>query len=208
MSHISADLSHSVNHLVSYAEPILARFGYPGIFVANFADGVGIPLPGQTLLMVGALMAAHGHFNIALVVLLALLASTLGACLGYWIGRNGGRVLLQKARVSPRRLQRVEDFFSRYGSFLVLLSRFVDGFRQLTPIVAGSMGMSWWRFFVATFVGSVLWVSVWGVGVYLLGRDFHEILTGLRHFAPYQWLASGVAVVSLIGWLVYRQRAD
>ena len=140
----------------------------------------------------------------ALVVLLALLASTLGACLGYWIGRNGGRVLLQKARVSPQRLQRVEDFFSRYGSFLVLLSRFVDGFRQLTPIVAGSMGMSWWRFFVATFVGSVLWVSVWGIGVYLLGLERNPddalLHNGLGHWLALAGETWGAACCDPAGW--------
>jgi membrane protein DedA with SNARE-associated domain len=192
--------------VITQAAPILAKYGYAGIFLANFVEGIGIPLPGQTLLMAGAVLALEGHYDIRVVVGVALCASFLGPCLGFWLGRRGGRKLLVHGWVNEKHLQQVEQFFRRHGILLILLSRFVDGFRQLTPVVAGSMGMSWRSFLPASLAGSVLYVGVWGVGVYALGHDFHQLLVQLRGLSSYTWALCALLVIVLLGWLVVWRR--
>jgi membrane protein DedA with SNARE-associated domain len=74
---------------------------------------MGIPAPGQTLLMAGAIEAAAGRMNIVLLLFFVALAATLGNSLGYAIGRWGGRAALNKLRVNPQRQQHLDDLFRR-----------------------------------------------------------------------------------------------
>ena len=96
-------------------QPLLQRYGYGAAFAAVMAEGMGIPTPGQTLLMAGALEAAEGRMSIALLLILVTTAATLGNSVGYAIGRWGGRVALDKLKVNPQRQQHLDDLFKRRG---------------------------------------------------------------------------------------------
>jgi membrane protein YqaA with SNARE-associated domain len=115
----------------------LQRYGYGAAFAAVMVEGMGIPTPGQTLLMAGALEAAEGRMSIALLLILVTTAATVGNSIGYAIGRWGGRRALNKLNVNPQRQQRLDDLFKRRGGVVILLARFLDGLRQLNGIVAG-----------------------------------------------------------------------
>src|SRR4029434_3258700 len=92
-------------------QPLLQRYGYGAAFAAVMAEGMGIPTPGQTLLMAGALEAAEERMSIALLVILVTTAATLGNSIGYAIGRWGGRAALNKLKVNPQRQQYLDDLF-------------------------------------------------------------------------------------------------
>ena len=163
-------------------QPLLDRYGYGAAFVAVTVEGIGIPTPGQTLLMASALEAAAGRMNIALVLFLVTLAATLGNSIGYAVGRWGGRMVLGKLKVNPQRQQQLDDLFKRRGGIVILFARFLDGLRQLNGIVAGIMRMPWWTFTAYNVAGAILWTCTWGLGTYYLGRDIHVITPFfLRH---------------------------
>lgn len=208
MSHLSGHWHPSLSAMVAHAQPILTQYGYVGIFLANLAEGIGIPLPGQTLLMAGALLALDGQYDITTVVMTALCASFLGACIGFCLGRLGGRAILAHAPVNQEHLARIEQLFRRYGVLVILLSRFLDGFRQLTPIIAGSLEMRAVPFLLASLAGSALWVGVWGLGIYWLGPDFHHLLIQLKHLSPYSWLLATLVICALSIWLILRRRTS
>jgi len=195
-----------IAHLVAIARPILDKYGYAGLFVANFTEGFGIPLPGQTLLLGGAALAAMGDFDILLVTATAFVAAVLGNCVGYLIGRTGGHALLVRLRIPPARLERVESFFARRGVIVVVIARFLDGLRQTAPLVAGSLQMPWWRFLAASVVGAAAWVGVWGGAAYLVGEHRHEVLAVLYPLVRHGWWLIGVALIALALWLVWRKR--
>ncbi len=195
-----------IERFLSEGEPILEHYGYPAIAVCNFADSLGIPLPGQITLVAGALMADRGEFHIVLVVTLAFLAVVAGGAAGYWLGRIGGRKLLERLPIRPERLTRVEDFFVHKGIVLVVAARFLDGFRQFAPMVCGSMNMPWWRFFAAHVAGSVLWVLVWGVAVYVFGQHVHALLPFLHRLGTHGWWLAGGGLLALLIWLLARNR--
>ena len=195
-----------IERLLSEGEPILEHYGYPAIVVCNFAESLGVPLPGQTTLVAGAMLADRGDFNIALVIALAFLSVVSGGAAGYWVGRVGGRRLLERLPIRPDRLERVEDFFVRQGLILVFSARFLDGLRQLVPMVSGSMNMPWWRFFAAHVAGSVIWVAVWGVAVYVFGRHIHALLPTLHRLEPHGWWLAGGGLCALLIWLLARRQ--
>ncbi len=165
-------------------QPLLQRYGYGAAFAAVMAEGMGIPTPGQTLLMAGALEAAQGRMSIALLLFLVTTAATLGNSVGYAIGRWGGRVALDKLKVNPQRQQHLDDLFKRRGGVVILLARFLDGLRQLNGIVAGVLRMPWWTFTAYNVAGAVLWTCAWGLGTYYLGRDIHFIAAFFHRHRP------------------------
>jgi membrane protein DedA with SNARE-associated domain len=184
-------------------QPLLQRYGYGAAFVAVTVEGIGIPTPGQTLLMASALESAVGRMNIALVLFLVTLAATLGNSIGYAVGRWGGRMVLDKLKVNPERQQQLDDLFGRRGGIVILFARFLDGLRQLNGIVAGVMRMPWWTFTAYNVAGAILWTCAWGLGTYYLGRDIHVIAV---FFQRHRRLLFALTLIALGALLVYLLR--
>ena len=139
------------------------ELGYAALFGILLAEYAGLPLPGETALLGAVVLAGAGHLSLPLVVVLAIAGAILGDCLGYVIGRRGGRLLL--LRPGPfvarrhRMLHGAERFFARYGAAAVFLSRWVPCARYLTPLTAGTAQMAWHRFLIFNVAGGVVWVA-------------------------------------------------
>ncbi len=185
-------------------EPMLAEYGLLIILASIAIEGFGIPAPGQSLLIAGALLSTRGEFDIRLLLLSAWFAASAGSALGYIIGRLGGRKLLLRLPLSPSRLERMDAFCQRHGTLLVILSRFIDGPRQLTGIFMGSLHMPAIAFLLASSAGAVLWVGFWGLGSYYLGQHMHVIAQAFESIAPYTWIATGLLVLALCLYLFRR----
>ena len=184
-------------------QPLLERYGYGAAVLATMAEGMGIPTPGQTLLMASALEAAQGRMNIVLLLFLVTTAATLGNSVGYAIGRWGGRMALDKLKVNPHRQQYLDDLFKRRGGPVILLARFLDGLRQLNGIVAGVMRMPWWTFTAYNVLGAILWTFAWGLGTYYFGRDIH-VIAGFFH--RHGWFLYVLGVIAFVVLVVYLLR--
>lgn len=186
---------------VERVEPYLERYGYWAVFAAVGVEGIGIPAPGQTLLEAGALVAAvpNSKLNIFLLFFVTILATSLGQTIGYLIGRSGGRAVLNRLPLPADSVEGIERSFNRYGGWLVLFGRFVDGPRQLIGLFSGVLAMDWRRFMLLNISGAILWASFWALGVYYIDLHLDSIVTALRHMNP--WIASGT-VVGVIALLV------
>jgi membrane protein DedA with SNARE-associated domain len=198
---------HRFERYLERIQPLLARYGYGIVAAAVFAEGTGIPLPGQTLLVAGALEASHGKLNITWLLFFVAAAATIGNTIGYAIGR-WGHTILEKFKITPARLQHFEKSFQQYGGLVIVLGRFLDGFRQLNGIVAGLMGMPWRSFIFYNIAGAILWTYVWGLGAYYLGRDIHKV-TAVFH--RHRWLLYGITaaiVVSVFAWLLRSTKVE
>ena len=195
-------------HELARVQPWLDRYGDGAVALAVGIEGVGIPAPGQTLLVAAVLdAAARPGLNIGWLLLIAFLAAAVGNSLGYLIGRVGGRALLRRLRLDERNLQRVGSAFERWGGWLIVGARFFDGLRQVNGIAAGILEMPWWRFTRFNLLGAALWVGVWGLGVYYLEEHLHAILALVHRANP--WVAGGTVVglvlVLAVLWLGARR---
>ncbi|MGA9260606.1 MAG: DedA family protein [Desulfobacterales bacterium] len=199
--HLGTDAETAFRHSFALAQPILDQYGYLAIFIAILVEGFGVPAPGQTMLIAGAILAARGEVSIALVLLLAFLAGVLGNTVGYVLGRWGGRVLLSKVSVSETRLKKMERLFSRYGGGVVFFGRFFDGPRQLNGIVAGSLQMPWWKFTVFNALGASAWTALWGLGVYFFDKDIKTVFSVFHATEPYAICGSLLALILLVLYL-------
>jgi membrane protein DedA with SNARE-associated domain len=163
---------------MSILHQYLLDYGYPTLFVVVLLESLGIPGPGQALLITASLLAAHGKLDITAVLATSIAGTVLGGCVGYGIGTRGGHALILRfgrlLKIGEPELLRRERSFDRYGFWFVLGARFFEVLRQIQGIVAGAVEMSFRRFFVANLLGGILWSLVWGLGSWKLGRQIHS----------------------------------
>jgi membrane protein DedA with SNARE-associated domain len=194
--------AHAFDRSLAKVRPLLDRYGYAAAFAATMVEGMGIPMPGQTLLILGALAAAEGQMNITLLLFLVLMGGIFGNSIGYAIGRWGGRAVLDKLKVNPQRQRRFDELFADHGGLLILLARFLDGLRQLNGIVAGLTRMPWGKFTTYNIAGALLWTCAWGLGTYYFGHDIHVIAAFFHRQRRLLYVLSATAFVALMVYLL------
>lgn len=199
--------------IVHAIQSYLEQYGYPILFVTVFVESFGIPAPGQTLLITAAIFAATGKLVLWGVLVTAFAAAVIGDSLGYLMGLKGGRRLLirygGRFGIHRRRLSRLTRRFNRHGGWFVAFARFFDVLRQVNGLLAGSVEMPFHRFLFFNAAGAALWVSLWGIGAYYLGRGLRDWLHTFDFVAT--WLVIGVLALALVlvgWWLVRRHRRN
>jgi membrane protein DedA with SNARE-associated domain len=185
----------------------LQHYGSWAVAVAILLEDFGLPTPGESLLVAGAIAASAGKLNFYALLGLAFAGAVIGDNIGYAIGRSGGHRLIARygARVgiTDERLKRVEAFFERYGGWVIVFARFVVILRQFNGIVAGTLGMHWLHFLALNALGAALWVGFWGMLAFWLGKGVMRYVDELHQYAPE--LAT-VAAILLIGGAYYLWR--
>jgi membrane protein DedA with SNARE-associated domain len=190
--------------------PLLDHYGYLAVAGLIMLEDFGVPAPGETVLIAGAIYAGAGHLNIIAVILIAIAAAVLGDNIGYAIGHFGGRRLVLRfgryVFLTPKRLDTAERFFARHGGRVVTIARFVEGLRQANGIIAGITGMPWRRFLAFNTLGAVLWVGVWAGLGYLAGNHITAIYEQIHRYQLCALLAIGLVLAALIVRHVVRRR--
>ena len=187
--------------------PVLDHYGYVAVAGFLLVENFGIPLPGETILIAASVYAGAGKLNIAVVWLVAVMASVIGDNIGFAIGHYGGEKFIVKYGrylfLTEKRLTTAQNFFNKYGGPVVTVARFIAGLRQLNGIVAGTADMKWRTFLLFNVLGAVLWVSVWsGIG-FLAGNHINTIYAQLRHF---ELLALAVVAILVLLQIVRKVR--
>lgn len=202
-----------LEHALAWIEPYLREYGVWAVFGVVFFEAFGAPLPGESLVIASALLAAKGDMDIGPLLGAVWLAAVMGDNVGYAIGRLGGRrlVLRYGARLgmTEPRLARVEAFFRRFGGEIVLVARFIVVLRQLNGITAGTVAMPWPKFLLYNALGAALWAAVWGYGTYTLGHHMTAVLPWVHRFgyaAVVIGALLGVAVLTARLWKRWSRR--
>jgi membrane protein DedA with SNARE-associated domain len=183
-------------------EPTLDRFGYLAVVGLVLIEDFGVPVPGETVLILSAVYAATGRLNIVLVALLGFCGAVLGDNIGFAIGHFGGRPLIERYGryifLTPERLDKTTRFFNRHGGKIIIVARFIEGLRQANGIIAGTSGMQWTRFLIFNAIGAALWVIVWTSIGYFSGSHIDTIYKYATRYDTYLLIVIGVLVVAYI----------
>jgi membrane protein DedA with SNARE-associated domain len=192
--------------LNSLAGP-LQHYGLWAILLLVMVEDFGIPLPGETVLIAGAIFAGSGQINVIALGLVGFFAAAIGDNIGYAIGRFGGRALVDRwgryIFLTPERLDKAEGFFERHGGKIITIARFVEGLRQANGIIAGISKMHWLRFGAFNALGAALWVGAWVSLGYFAGQHITTIYNNITRYSIYAVIA---AVVLIAAWIAYRLR--
>jgi membrane protein DedA with SNARE-associated domain len=192
-------------------QPTLNHYGYLAVAGLVLLEDFGVPVPGETVLILGAVYAGTGRLSIVLVALLGFLAAVTGDNIGFAIGRFGGRPLVERygryILLTPERLDKATDFFERRGAGIIIVARFIEGLRQANGIIAGTTEMHWARFLAFNAIGAALWVGLWSSVGYFSGNHITSIYNTATRYTLYFAIAFGVLVVGYIAYRVRRARA-
>src|SRR5258708_38619362 len=143
------DFLHNSLQLI---EHYMLVYGYWAVFFGVMLENAGVPVPGETILLIAGYFASTGEFNIALVMIIAASGAVVGDNIGFAIGHHYGRgVLLRVGRfffLTPKRLGHMENYFERHGNTPILVARFITGLRVVAAFVAGASRKMPWRLVV------------------------------------------------------------
>jgi len=143
-------------------------------------ESAGIPLPGETILVTAAVLAGHSHEgSIVEIIACAAAGAIVGDNIGFWVGREFGLGLLirhgDRIGLNEDKLKLGQYLFLRFGGPIVFFGRFVAVLRAFAAVLAGANNFAPWRFFLFNAAGGIVWATVFGLGGYFLGADFHKI---------------------------------
>jgi membrane protein DedA with SNARE-associated domain len=183
-----------------YLDQLFDEYGYAVVFVGILLESIGLPLPGESLMIAAALYAAGTHhLDIFVLVAVAAGGAICGDQIGYGVGRWIGYRMLaglgRRVGLSEERLELGRFLFRRYGAWVVFLGRFVAFLRTFAAVLAGANRMPWGRFLVWNMAGGIGWTALYGFGAYGLG-DIVKRLSGPVGIGL--GVIGGVALVSAV----------
>lgn len=157
-------------------QAIAKDYGYWTVFVGIALENTGVPIPGETIILVSGFLAGSGELNYWLVLASAITGAVLGDNFGYWLGKWGGWSLLVKLgrffRISEIQLQEAKTQFSNNAPRAVFFGRFVALLRIFAGPMAGIADMPYSQFLLCNFGGATLWASITVSAAYFLGAFF------------------------------------
>jgi membrane protein DedA with SNARE-associated domain len=198
LEHGLASLKHGLDPTL--VQNLLQQWGYGAIFGAMLLENAGLPLPGETVTLLGGYAAGSGQLNVLGVMAAAAGGAILGDNLGYWVGRRAGWGLILRVgrflRQSPEQLEAMRDQFLRHANASVLLGRFVAVLRVVAGPMAGAVGMPYPRFLLCNAAGALLWAGLMVSLAWLGGRwiPFSQMVGGVLDF--------GLGALVLLGLVV------
>lgn len=179
-------------------ERLLQQWGYLTIFFGMLLESAGLPLPGETITLLGGYAAGNGTLQFPWVIAAAAGGAILGDTLGYWMGRWAGWPLVLRfgrlLRRPPEQLEAFRSSFLRHSAKSVFFGRFIAVLRVLAGPMAGAVGMPYQRFLLCNAGGALLWAVLMVSLASLAGRwvPLERMLEGVVEFGL------GVLVLVLI----------
>jgi membrane protein DedA with SNARE-associated domain len=187
--------------------PIVASYGYAAVFVLLLVESLGVPAPGEGVLIVTALFAARTHrLDIAVVIVIAATGAFTGSSLGYFVGRAAGRPLLLRygryVGLNAARQRLGQYLFLRHGAKIVFLGRFIAFLRAFAGLLAGLNHMPLGRFLAFNALGAATWTTAIGLGAYTFGHVFVHVSR------PVGTVLVVLGLLALVAGLVYVRRRE
>lgn len=187
-------------------ENLAHEYGYWVIFLGILLENTGIPLPGETITLVGGFLAGNGSLNYWWVLAIATGGAVLGDSLGYWVGYYGGWPLLTRVgklfRINEVRLVEIRSQFSKNAAKAVFFGRFLALLRIFAGPLAGIAQMPYPQFLICNFLGALTWASAMVTLAYFVGQmvPLETLVAWVSEFAIVALLLT-VAAIALPLWL-------
>ena len=177
---------------------LIHQYGAWIVFALVFLESIGLPLPGEFVLVSASIFAGTTQdLGIALVLLSAVSEAIVGSTIGFWIGDRYGYPLLLRygsyMGLTETRIKIAQYLFRRQGMVVVLIARFVAVLRSVVGFIAGANRMPFSNFMISA--GAVAWALFYGLGAYYLGKGVEEFA---RPFAMALAVVGAIVVVSMI----------
>jgi membrane protein DedA with SNARE-associated domain len=187
----------------------LGHFGYWGIALGMALESACIPLPSELVLPFGGFLAAKGQITLMQAMVAGQLGGLAGSIVAYYVGRYGGRALLERygkyVLISTHELDVADSWFAKRGELTVFLGRLLPGVRTFISLPAGIAEMNFGRFLFYSFLGMLPWSIAFTYAGFRLGGAWEQV-RGVLHKFDYPIIAALVLLVVWFIWYKLRRR--
>lgn len=191
--------------MLEFITELIGHYGYLIVIFTIMLECAGIPLPGETALVVAAAFAGTGKLNIFLVIAAGAGAAIIGDSAGYWIGRYYGRSLISRygkwIHLSEQRMTTIQGYFDRHGTKTVFFGRYFTILRTYSALFAGICKMPYGSFTLYNALGGIAWGSTFGVLGFIFGHNL-PLLIKIAHMIG--WGLTLPLVLVVISVLIWR----
>jgi membrane-associated protein len=187
--------------LLNYLLTLVLVYGYPIIVVVVLLGELSIPMPVSALLLAAGSFSSDGTLNLFIIIVIATLGATGGDALGYYVGKKFGSAVLNKFKIRKDKLHSTEEILSKWGRWFIFVTRWL-----ITPmgvplnLIAGINRYPFKKFFIWTFLGELLWASIYTYLGYLFGENWTslvDIVGNVSQVIMYAVLGFGILFIGL-----------
>jgi membrane protein DedA with SNARE-associated domain len=197
---------------LDFIEEIARQYGYWAVFLGISLENAGIPIPGETITVVGGFLAGEGELKYQGVLSCAIAGAIVGDNFGYWLGKWGGWSLILRVaklfRVETARLEVVRAQFSANADKAVFFGRFIALLRIFAGPLAGISEMPYGRFFLCNAAGAIVWAFVIVTLAFTVGQiiPLEQLLEAIAQFGF--WALVTIALIFAgVRWFESRRPA-
>ena len=196
---------------VETIQALAQQYGYWAVFLGIMLENLGLPIPGETVTLVGGFLAGNEQLNYWGVLGDAAAGAILGGNLGYWIGRTGGWPLLLSLgkffRMPESQLQDLRNQFSQNAGKAVFIGRFIALLRVFASPLAGIAQMPYWKFALYNTTGALAWATVMVTLAFFAGQllPLERLVTLASQFSLVALALVGLAIAVPL-WLETRRK--
>ena len=197
-----------MHDIVNWIVEVVGQLGYLGIFIMMFLESTFFPFPSEIAMLPAGYLASKGEMSLALAIVVGTLGSLFGALFNYYLARKYGRKgVLSFGKYlffNEAKLEKMERFFVKHGSFSTFVSRLIPGVRQLVSLPAGLSKMNVKKFTLYTTAGAGLWVVVLALLGYFIGSNEALINEYLHQIVV---ITLGLIVIATIVYLFMNKKS-
>ena len=179
-----------INDLLLTMKPLLEHYGYLALIVSIFLEGMGIPMPGQSLMIAASILSSQHLMNLSLIIAISWLSCFIGNTCGYLIGYHFEGWLDKKGYISGPKMQRLQNTVQRYGPACLIISRFVEGMKQFMPLACGIAKMPRHEFLIGNAIATSIWVAVFSLLTHFAFDHLQQIEQLYRAHRLSVWLVT------------------
>ncbi|MEK4971188.1 DedA family protein [Niallia sp. FSL R7-0648] len=151
----------------------ISQFGYIAIFVLFALSGLGIPVPDEALLTFVGYLSSISIMNFLAADIICFIGALSAMVINYTLGKKIGKPFLlthgKWIKLTPSKLERVENWFDKYGPWTIVIANFIPGVRRLTSYFSGISGMNLSKYMLFAAIGSFLWCLLFNIIGYYMG---------------------------------------
>jgi membrane protein DedA with SNARE-associated domain len=200
-------LASITSSIIAFLDQALMDYGYIIVFFAIMIESMGVPFPGETMLLVGSAYAASsGTLSIYGVIGAAAGGAITGDSIGYWIGREGGRRLISRygkfVGLTDERYGKAQDYLKRHGGKAVFFGRFVSIARTWIAVLVGAHRLNYFQFLLYNVLGGIVWATLYGSLGYVFGANLPLLEKWVRRAG----ITLSLCAVVLVIYLLYLRR--
>lgn len=199
---VASGMTSILSILTNFIIHVISSAGYTGVALLMAIESAAIPLPSEIIMPFAGYLASLGRFNLFSLAVAGGIGSAIGSAITYWIGRYGGRPLIERygkyVLISRHDLDMADKFFARFGSLSTFIGRLLPVVRTFISIPAGVARVRFVPFMVYSFLGSVLWGFMLAYFGFRLGPEWISLRDRIHGL---DYIVVALIVIGAVWWI-------